>query len=166
MSDFDRRQPGESEASLNVAAWHLQVLLAALAALDSKIMFVTALNVAALSALIGVAVTADPIDWLLWLGFGTAILGATIGLARLWSEESGQFPSPSDAFLTAVEIQRLGATDNPDRIESRENFYAIWRVSLSLSKDLRQRLLLLRVLLSTTVVALAITVATTLTALI
>lgn len=165
MSDFDRRQPGESDASLNVAAWHLQVLLSALAALDSKIMFITALNAAALSALIGVAVTADPEVWLLGMGLGTASLNMLFGFVRLWSSESGQFPSPEDAFSYAVETQRLGPTEARDRIESRQNFFAIWSATLKLGNRLDRRHRLLRFLLMTTVIALSFAVAATLTAL-
>ncbi|MDE2892459.1 MAG: hypothetical protein OXN86_08170 [Chloroflexota bacterium] len=81
--DPDRRQPAQSETTLSVAAWHLQVLLSALANLDTKIMFVTALNVAGLSALIGVTVTANPVNWLFWLGLVASGLAVLLGFARL-----------------------------------------------------------------------------------
>ena len=165
MSDFDRRQPGESEASLNVAAWHLQVLLAALAALDSKIMFVTALNVAALSALIGVAVAADPVDWLLWLGLATSGLAVLLGFARLWSAESEQFPSPTDVFRTSVTVMQLVSPDFWESRERVENFHAFRMASYRLAKDLRRRHWLLRRLMLLSVLSLAVAVAATITAL-
>ena len=163
--DPDRLQPAQSETSLNVAAWHLQVLLSALANLDSKIMFVTALNVAGLSALIGVGVAADPVDWLLWLGVATSGVGVMLGFGRLWSVESQQFPSPSEAFVTSAQVRERVS---PDLWESRERieiFHAIRQASYERGEDLQRRHWLLRGLIGLSLISLALTVTATISAL-
>ena len=163
--DPDRRQPAQSETALTVAAWHLQVLLTSLANLDSKIMFVTALNVAGLSALIGVGVAADPVDWLLWLGVATSGLGVLLGFARLWSAESEQFPSPTDAFTTSVRVMKRVSSDLQESRERIENFHVLRSASYKLGKDLKRRHWLLRGMMVLSALSLTITVAATVSAL-
>ena len=161
----DRQQPAQSETALNVAAWHLQVLLAALANLDSKIMFVTALNVAGLSALIGIGVAADPVDWLLWSGVAMSGVGVVLGFGRLWSVESQQFPSPTEAFVTSVQVRKRVSPDLWESRERIENFHAIRRASYERGQDLQRRHWLLRGLMIMSLLSLALTVAATISAL-
>lgn len=167
MSEFDpdRRQPAQSDTTLNVAAWHLQVLLSALANLDSKIMFVTALNVAGLSALIGVAVAADPVDGLFWLGLVTSGLAVLLGFARLWSAESEQFPSPTEAFRTSLAAMERVPPELQESRERIENFHTIRSASYRLAMNLRRRHWLLRALMILGLVSLAAAAAATITAL-
>ena len=161
----DRQQPAQSETTLNVAAWHLQVLLSALANLDSKIMFVTALNVAGLSALIGVAVAADPVDWLFWLGLVTSGLAVLLGFARLWSAESEQFPSPTEVFVMSVRVRERVSTDLWESRERTESVRAIRQASYERGRDLQRRHWLLRGLMVLSLITLALTVAATISAL-
>ena len=163
--DPDRRQPAQSETTLNAAAWHLQVLLSALANLDSKIMFVTALNVAGLSALIGVAVAADPVDWLFWLGLVASGLAVLLGFARLWSAESEQFPSPTEAFRTSLAVMDRVPPELQESRERIENFHIVRAASYKLAQDLRRRHWLLRALMVLSALSLVIAVAATVTAL-
>ena len=46
--------------ALEIATAHLQVQLTSIAGFDGKLMFLTALNVAGISALVGIAASADP----------------------------------------------------------------------------------------------------------
>ena len=163
--DPDRRQPAQSEATLNIAAWHLQVLLSAHANLDSKIMYVTALNVAGLSALIGVAIAADPADWLFWLGLVTSGLAVLLGFVRLWSSESEQFPSPTDAFRTSLAAMSEVPPELQESRERIENFHVVRQSSYRLAMSLRRRHWLLRALMLLGLVSLAAAAAATITAL-
>lgn len=167
MAEIDpsRRQPAESETALTVAAWHLQVLLTSLANLDSKIMFVTALNVAGLSALIGVAEAADQISWLLWLGLAGSGLSVLLGFARLWSAESEQFPTPTEAFITSSRVMEQVTPSLRESRERVENFHAFRQSSYRLAMNLRRRHWLLRALMLLGLVSLAAAAAATITAL-
>lgn len=167
MSEFDpdRRQAAQTDTALNVAAWHLQVLLSALANLDSKIMFVTALNVAGLSALIGVAVAADPLDWLFWLGLVAAGLAVLLGFGRLWSAESEQFPSPTEAFRTSLAVMDRVPPELQESRERIENFHVVRQSSYRLAMSLRRRHWLLRALMLLGLISLAAAAAATITAL-
>ena len=93
--------PEGGATSLEVAAWHLQALLAAIGNADSKIMFLSALNTAGMSALIGVAVASDPIVWLFGLGLSLSGFCIALGLGRLWAADVSQFPTPDEAFELA-----------------------------------------------------------------
>ena len=145
------------KASLEVAAWHLQVLLMSLAGFDGKIMFLTALNAAGVSALIGVAVTSEPSPWLLGLGLAISSICVAAGLARLWVADVDQFPTPREARRFAEQ-----GTADADAVAWR-HFFAIQEAVARAELTLRRRGRLLRMLLIITPIALAVVVATALT---
>ncbi len=153
----DEHPPG-GEASLEVAAWHLQALLAAISGFDGKIMFLTALNVAGISALIGVAVTSDPSTWLLALGLGISGICVMLGLSMLWARNVQQFPTPEDALRFAKEVE-MGRDDLAWR-----HFIALQQAVKQADETLRWRSLATRTLLVATPIALSVVVAAALTA--
>ena len=151
MPDDSTPPPEQGDSSLNVAAWHLQVLLTSLAGFDGKIMFLTALNVAGVSALVGLVATSDPSWWLVGLGLSRSGLCIGAGLGSLWAPPARQFPSPMDAKST--DSDEAGSNE-------QAQLYAIREAVLQADPALRRKLLLTRVLLLMTPCALAIVVAT------
>ena len=145
-----------SDNTLNVAAWHLQVLLTSLSGFDGKIMFLTALNVAGISALIGIAIAADPIDWLFGLSLVLSALGVTIGVSRLWSAGTGQFPTPDEvlSFVRASQAES-SALD-------WKHFGAIRDATAEVNATLQRVVRLVRALLLLTLVSFAFVIATAL----
>lgn len=143
------------ESTLQVAAWHLQILLTSLAGFDGKIMFLTALNAAGISALIGLVATSEPSLWL--VGFGLVLSGVCVvlGLGSLWAPNARQFPTPEESLRIM--------SDGPSEM-SRTHFFALREAVQQAEPALRRRLLLTRMLLLMTPIALAIAVATALTA--
>ncbi len=59
----EERPPEGVDRALEIAIAHMQVLLASIASFDGKVMFLTALNVAGISALVGIAASSDPWLW-------------------------------------------------------------------------------------------------------
>ncbi len=146
--------PGGAAISLEVAAWHLQTLLSAISQSDGKVMFLTALNAAGMSALIGVTVAADPSDWLLGAGLVLSSLCLVIGLGRLWAAEVRQFPSPSEALSYA----RVAAADGSN-LEWR-HFFAVEAAIDEAEASHRRSLQILRSLLLMTPASLSVVLAT------
>lgn len=140
--------------SVDVAAWHLQVLLTSLSSFDGKVMFLTALNVAGISALIGFAIAADPIDWLFGLSLGAASLCVTIGLGRLWSRDVRQFPSPDEALVYSQ------APNIDESAIVTWHFYAIRDATLQADATRRWLIRLVRILLVLTLASLSLVIAT------
>ena len=139
--------------SLEIAAWHLQALLAAISGSDGKIMFLTALNVAGMSALIGVAVTSDPTVWLLGLGFAVSGVCIAMGLSRLWAADVRQFPTPTEALHFARDMDA-----DADALAWR-HFFAVQAAAIRADRSLRRRSRLTRTLLIGTIIALTVVVA-------
>ncbi len=90
--------------ALQIASAHLQVQLASIAGFDGKLMFLTALSVAAISALVGIIASADPSPWLTGFGLAWATTNVLLGLSSLWSRDVPQFPSPP--VITAITQSR------------------------------------------------------------
>ena len=148
------------DRSLDVAAWHLQMLLTSVGSFDGKIMFLTALNVAGMSALIGIVIAADPSIALLAVGFVLLSIGTALGLGMLWSTSLQQFPRPDEI----IEIARDGGGEPAEILGG--HFAAIHGATEQASNALRARIRVMRILITMTLVALAIVVATALTAVI
>ena len=141
-------------SSLDVSAWHLQVLLTSLSSFDGKMMFLTALNVAGISALIGIALTADPVGWLFALSLSVSSLNVLAGLGRLWAFDSSQFPTPE-------QMRRTARTIGDDERSMRDEYItAIWNATRQGHLSLRRLVVLVRLLLFTTAAALAAAIAT------
>lgn len=157
--EFAESPPPEGTArALEVAAWHLQVLLTSLAGFDGKIMFLTALNVAGGSALIGVAATSDPSVWLLGTGLSVAGVCIALGLRNLWAANIQQFSTPREALRIARDA--TGGSEMRDW----QYFLAIQLAVRWADDSLRRRVQLMRILLVGTPVALALAAVTALTA--
>ncbi len=146
------------DRSLDLSARHLQVLLTSLSSFDGKMMFLTALNVAGISALIGVALTADPVDWLFALSLSLTSLNVAAGLGRLWAPDAVQFPTPEETRRT---IEEVG--NDETRLE-QQHLAAIWYAVRLGHGSLRRLIMLVRVLLLTTGTALTLTVGTAMSA--
>ena len=144
--------------ALEIAIAHEQVLLSSIAGFDGKRMFLTALNVAGLSALVGIAVSAEPWLWLFGLSMAACALCALSGLANLWAGDVDQFPTPGEAIRAADENAQ-----DPDALTWRY-LIAVQEVSQHAQDALRRKLVLMRTLLATTPISLGLVVATALTA--
>lgn len=147
----------DRDSSLDLSARHLQVLLTSLSSFDGKMMFLTALNVAGISALIGIALTADPIGWLFALSLSLSSLNVAAGLGRLWLTDYEQFPTPEQVRRA---IEQVDETESDPSHLVHEYLNALWYASSLGQASLRRLILLVRVLLLTTGAALAMTVAT------
>ena len=99
---------GGSDA-LQVSAAHLQVALQSIGAYDGKMMFLMALQVAAISAQVGLDASADPKLELLVAGIAASALAFLLGVWGLWTSETDHFPSPTTAMALA---RRAGADAN------------------------------------------------------
>lgn len=144
-------------STLQVAAWHLQVLLTSIAGFDGKIMFLTALNVAAGSALIGVEIAADPSAWIVAAGLALLGICVLIGLGVLWAAHVQQFPTPIDALQFAEETQAQS------ELLHWRHFAAVQDAVEQAQDALRRRTFIMRVLLAMTPLAMLIVVAAALT---
>ena len=153
MSETTSSPFGDQDRSLDVAAWHLQMLLTSVSSFDGKIMFLTALNVAGMSALIGIVLASDPSVWLLSLGFLLLSACVALGLGVLWSANLLQFPSPDDVLAAVGEVG-----DDPDELV-RRHFAAIQDAAERAEDSLRLRIQTMRALLGMTPVALTVVVA-------
>ena len=150
--------PQGAARALDIAIAHEQVLLSSIAGFDGKLMFLTALNVAGLSALVGIAVSAEPWLWLFGLSMAACAVCALSGLANLWAGDVDQFPTPDEAIRAADEN-----TQGPDALAWRY-LTAVQKVSQDAQGVLRRKLVLMRTLLATTPISLGLVVATALTA--
>ena len=150
--------PESGRTSLDVAAWHLQMLLTSVSSFDGKIMFLTALNVAGLSALIGITITSEPTTWLVSLGFVLASVCAAIGLGVLWSANLKQFPNPDEILSTSQ-----GAGNDSGELV-RQHFLSIREATSKADAQLRFRIRAMRVLLLVTPSALTVAIAAAITA--
>ena len=151
--------PSEGGASsLEVAAWHLQALLAAIGNSDSKIMFLSALNTAGMSALVGVAIASNPSQWLLVAGLAISGLSVAIGLGRLWAADVWQFPTPDDA----LEFARHAGIDRDALIW--RHFFAVQEAVDHADASLQRNTQVMRVLLLATPISLSLVIATAMTA--
>ena len=148
---------GDSETALNVAAWHLQMLLTSVSSFDSKIMFLTALNVAGMSALIGVAIASSPSVVLLTVGFVLSGACTALGLGVLWSRSLQQFPGPE-------QIEDIAREFDGDSAELAWRHFAAIKVAAQQAQDaLRVRIQVTRAMLLMTPLALGVVVTTALT---
>ena len=155
--DTIRELPPEGAAiSLEVAAWHLQTLLLAIGQSDGKVMFLTALNTAGMSALIGITVAGEPPEWLLGIGIAMSGLCLVVGLGRLWAAEVRQFPSPTEV----LQFARQALVDDSN-LQWR-HFFALEAAIDEAEASHRRSHLILRLLLLTTPISLSIVVATAL----
>ena len=143
---------------LQVAAWHLQTVLTAIGNSDSKVMLLTALNAAGLSALVGIAITSSPEAWLLGLGFTALALCVVIGLGRLWAADVRQFPTPDEAWNTATSVG-----EGADWLQW-QLFLAVREAVALADISLRRSTLVMRAMLALTTVSLTLLVAAALTA--
>ena len=149
----DTASDGDASRSLDVAAWHLQMLLTSVSSFDGKIMFLTALNVAGMSALIGIVITSVPADWIVSLGFALLSMCVVLGLGVLWSANLQQFPSPDEILLASQ-----GSAKRPSELAQR-HFAAIQDASERAADALRLRIRTMRSLLALTPPALIIVIA-------
>lgn len=145
------------DSSLDLSARHLQVLLTSLSSFDGKMMFLTALNVAGISALIGIALTADPVGWLFALSLSFSSLNVAAGLGRLWAPDSAQFPTPAEMSRAMAEF---GSNDQALR---DAYLRGIWEATLEVRERQRRLVLFVRIVLVLSAAALALTVATAVT---
>ena len=153
MSETNDAPVGGGDRSLDVAAWHLQMLLTSVASFDGKIMFLTALNVAGMSALIGIVIASDPLIWLLTVAFILSSVCVALGLGVLWSANLQQFPSPEDVLAAVGEVG-----GEPDELV-RRHFAAIQDAAERAEDSLKLRIRTMRVLLGVTPIALLTVVA-------
>ena len=157
MSETTSSPFGDQDRSLDVAAWHLQMLLTSVSSFDGKIMFLTALNVAGVSALIGIVVASEPTIWITGLGFVLSSFCIALGLGALWSANLQQFPSPDQWLSTVREV------GNQPRELVRRHFESIRDATDVAEAQLRFRIRTMRTLLFFSPIALAIVVATAIT---
>ena len=150
--------PEGGATSLEVAAWHLQSLLAAIGNADSKIMLLSALNTAGMSGLIGIAVATEPFGWLFGLGLASSSLCLALGLGRLWAADVRQFPTPDDA----LEFARHAGVDH--QALAWRHFAAIQDAVAQVDASLQRSTRVMRILLLATPLALLLVVATAVTA--
>ena len=145
-------------SSLEVAAWHLQVLLVSIAGYDGKIMFLTALNVAGISALIGIEITAEPPVWAIGVGLAGTGLCVFVGLGSLWTAGVKQFPTPENALSFARE------SDVGDNTIAWRHFFAVEDAIRHADVALSRQKTIMRALLLLTPIALAVVVIAAMTA--
>ena len=153
----EERPPEGVDRALEIAIAHMQVLLSSIAGFDGKLMLLTVLNVAGVSALVGIAASADPTAWLFGLSMASCALCALSGLANLWAGDVDQFPTPDDA-IHAARKNTLGE-------EALIWLYlkAVRKVARRAEATISRKMLLLRALLIGTPLSLGFVVATALT---
>jgi len=108
MSEKRPAPPAGGAHALRVSAAHLNVVLTSIGSYDGKVMFLIALNVAAISAQAGLLASANPIVAVAWLGVGASILNCLLGVWALWTDAAEQFPDPG----LAIGIARRGGGDD------------------------------------------------------
>lgn len=149
---------GNGGATLQAAAWHLQTILMAIGGTDSKVMFLTALNAAGLSALVGIVVTSSPPLWLSVFGFTALGMCVVIGLGRLWAAEVPQFPSPDQVWEAST---RVG--EGADWLQW-QLFLVVREAAAQADNSLQRSTMTMRIMLAMTPMSLALVVAAALTA--
>ena len=150
--------PEGAGRALEIAIAHLQVQLASIAGFDGKLMFLTALNVAGISALVGIAASADPSLWLWGVGLASSASCVLLGLGNLWVGDADQFPTPSEAMRVALKEQR-----GDEALAWR--YLGTVHDAAERANDLRiRKARLMRVLLTGTSASLGLVIATALTA--
>ena len=154
---LDDPPPAGIGRALQIAIAHEQVLLASIAGFDGKLMLLTVLNVAGISALVGIAASADPITSLFGLSMASCAICALAGLGNLWARDVDQFPTPDEAMRAVRQ--------NPRGEDALiwEYLEAVEEVAQRASATLARKVLLLRVLLAATPASLGLVVATALT---
>ena len=158
-SNGQESQPPEGAGqSLEIAVSHLHEQLASINSFDGKLMFLTALNVAAISALIGITASADPSLWLVGCGLVASTTCVLLGLGNLWSWEVTQFPTPTEAIRFAEENE-LG-----DNALAWRHLLTVNQATSLISKTLRRKSRLMHTMLIGTPIALGFVVAAALTA--
>ena len=143
--------------ALDIAIAHEQVLLSSIAGFDGKLMLLTVLNVAGISAPVGIAASADPVAWLFGLSMASCALCALAGLGNLWAGDVDQFPTPAEAIRIARE--------NPDGEDELAWWYlgAVNDASQRAEYVLSRKTVLMRALLVGTPMSLGLVVADALT---
>lgn len=122
-------------------------------------MFLTALNVAGVSALIGVSVAGGPAAWLVGLGLAVSGINTALGLGSLWSADVSQFPTPDEV----VRFARERGSDS--EALAWRHFAALQHAVQSVDRALKRRIRLMRFLVIATPSALAVTVTAAVSAL-
>ena len=125
---------------------------------DSKVMFLTALNAAGLSALVGIVVTSSPPLWLSVFGFTALGMCVVIGLGRLWAAEVPQFPSPDQVWEAST---RVG--EGADWLQW-QLFLVVREAAAQADNSLQRSTMTMRIMLAMTPMSLALVVAAALTA--
>ena len=143
--------------ALEIAIAHEQVLLSSIAGFDGKLMFLTALNVAGLSALVGIAVSAEPWLWLFGLGVAGSTACVLLGLGNLWTRDAHQFPTPDEAMHIA------SMNEHGEDALAWLYLKAISRITQSANEVRNRKARLMRRLLIGTPISLGFVVATALT---
>ena len=154
---LDNPPPAGIGRALQIAIAHEQVLLASIAGFDGKLMLLTVLNVAGISALVGIAASADPITSLFGLSMASCAICALAGLGNLWAGDVDQFPTPEEAIRIAQA--------NPDGEAELISWYlgAVKDASRRAGRVLNRKTTLMRALLVGTPLSLGLVVATALT---
>lgn len=153
----EERPPEGVVRALEIAIAHMQVLLSSIAGFDGKVMFLTALNVAGISALVGIAVSSDPWLWLFGLGVASSTACVLLGLGNLWARDADQFPTPNEAMHIALR------NDQGESALAWQYLKAIGRITERADKVLVRKSRLMRRLLVGTPISLGFVVATALT---
>ena len=144
--------------ALQIASAHVQAQLAAIAGLYGKLMFLSALNVAGISALVGIVASAEPSMWLSGLGLAASSACALLGLGNLWAEGVDQFPTPEEAARAAREHQ------HGDDMLAWQLMRVLDEAAQQANEVLDRKLRVVRALLIGTPISLGVVVATALTA--
>ena len=156
-SDPTEESPQGVARALEIAIAHEQVLLSSIAGFDGKLMLLTVLNVAGISALVGIAASADPIAWLFGLSMALCALCALSGLANLWAGDVDQFPTPDEAMHIALR------NDQGESALAWQYLKAISRITKRADKVLARKSRLMHRLLVGTPISLGFVLATALT---
>lgn len=143
--------------ALEIAIAHMQVLLASIASFDGKVMFLTALNVAGISALVGIAASSEPTLWLFSFSLASSTICVLLGLGNLWTRDANQFPTPGEAMHIASTNKQGGDT------LAWLYLKAISRITQKANEVRNRKARLMRRLLIGTPISLGFVVATALT---
>ena len=153
----EERPPEGVDRALEIAVAHMQVLLSSIAGFDGKVMFLTALNVAGISALVGIAASTEPALWLFGFSLASSTICVLLGLGNLWTRDADQFPTPDEAMHIASTNKQGG-----DALAWRY-LKAISRITQNANKVRSRKARLMRRLLIGTPISLGLVVATALT---
>ena len=143
--------------ALEIAIAHMHVLLASISSFDGKVMFLTALNVAGISALVGIAASSEPTLWLFSFSLASSTICVLLGLGNLWTRDANQFPTPGEAMHIASTNKQGGDT------LAWLYLKAISRITQKANEVRNRKARLMRRLLIGTPISLGFVVATALT---